>query len=1081
MRSLKVSICAFNIFFQRIFFQFLILNFPKRPFIFMSYKFSQLILIFLLMSYSFSAFGQLSTVGREFWVGFMENNRVAATGPNNPGAPDFAVLVITANENTTGALEYQGISTPFSLSAGQQYTLRVPSADLDLLHRTSGVVENKGIHITSTGKIAVHAFNERFRSADGTVVLPIGALGRDYYITSHFEILSANVNYNGNIDNESTLLVVATEDDTQIEITTSVNSLSGNVADTPSVITLDRGQSYQIKARADLTGSRVRVIGENAEECKKIAVFGGNKWTSVGNCGEANDHLFQQAYPVNTWGTSFVHVGLSGRTSGELVKVVASEDNTEVFVNGTSRGTVNRGEFLTLEFGMNESGKIDTSKPSSVSVFSKSMACNQPNTPDSMTGDPFMITYSPSEQFLTSLTFNALNLPSIVNHYVNVVVKTGSQNSTFLDGQNIGNRFSPLPGDSDYQYARINISQGVHQLRNLDGFAAYVYGFGQLESYGYAAGAALDNLNFVPEVAYDFDIDGEKVACLNQEGLWEINSENPDFTYFVWDFGDGSDPEVGQEVPHIFTEPGIYEVKVLAALSPNSCDEQEEVTFEVEVVETTAELLGEVSVCPEVEQVMYRVKDLLNSGSANFEVEGGTIVEDYGDSVLVNWGPANPAAMLRLIPYTVNGCPGAAIELPVVINRRIEVSAPTGELEVCFDPNVSHRYSAPFSVSGRGYDWVVTGGQILSGQGESEVEVVWDQPGITGTIEYTAYSLVDSQCEGKAPAIRVEVAGEFLAEISDLGGISCSGINSGSIQLDIRGGIAPYEFEWTHDPALNSPTAENLPEGSYSVKITDQLGCERVIENMEVLAPEPLSITSLSPNGVSCFGKSDGDITLNITGGVLPYTFEYEGLKTFTGSISLTEIPQGIYDWEVKDSNGCVLPVNFEITSPPALEVDVRMEKSACPGGSNGELFVLPKGVNGPFIYLWKNTNLSGNLVTGLAAGTYEFEVRDGSGCISIGKGVVREAAPQVRMPTGFDPRQSPGIYQAVSNCETEFQLWIYNRWGQLIHTGSNGWDGKVNGEDAGSGTYSYLVRYQFALEGVSQVEEKRGAFTLIR
>lgn len=323
----------------------------------MRFKLARLVLIFVLLGYGFSAFGQSSTVGKEFWVGFMDNNRVAGSG-NNPGAPDYAVIVITANENTTGALEYRGQSAPFTLNAGQQFTLRVPSADLDLLHRSSGVIENKGIHITSSGKIAVHAFNERYRSADGSVVLPVGALGRDYYITSHYETLTANVNYNGNINDESTLLVVATEDNTEIEITTSVESLSGNQAGTPSIITLNRGQSYQIKAKADLTGSRVRVIGDNADECKKIAVFGGNKWTSVGNCGEANDHLFQQAYPVNTWGTSFVHVALSGRTSGELVKVLAAEDNTEVIVNGASRGVIDRGEFLTLEFGINESGKI---------------------------------------------------------------------------------------------------------------------------------------------------------------------------------------------------------------------------------------------------------------------------------------------------------------------------------------------------------------------------------------------------------------------------------------------------------------------------------------------------------------------------------------------------------------------------------------------------------------------------------------------------------------------------------------------------------------------------------------------------
>ncbi|HCD86853.1 MAG TPA: hypothetical protein DEQ87_04330, partial [Algoriphagus sp.] len=481
------------------------------------------ILLIIFLAKSTFSFAQLSTVGKEFWVGFMDNNRVPPSGNSN-GAPDFAVLILTASENSTGTIEYLGQSVSFSMTAGQQYTLRVPSEDLDLLHRNSATTENKGIYISSTGKIAVHAYNERFRSADGTVVLPVGALGTDYYITSHYETLTADVNFNGNINDESTMLVIATEDNTQIEITTSVNTLGGGNPGVPLSINLNRGQSYQLKAKEDMTGTRVRVIGENANECKKIAVFGGNKWTSVGNCGAANDHLFQQAYPVNTWGTSFVHVALSGRTSGELVKVLGSEDNTGVRVNGVSVGTVNRGTWIPIEFGINESGKIETSKPSSVTVFSKSQACNQPNSPNSNTGDPFMITYSPSEQFLKDLTFQSLALPSIVNHYVNIVVKAGSQNSTILDGQNIGALFSTLPGDSDFQYARVNISQGVHRLSNPEGFAAYAYGFGDLESYGYAAGAALDNLNFKTESEYEFDVQGENIACLNQVGDWIINS-----------------------------------------------------------------------------------------------------------------------------------------------------------------------------------------------------------------------------------------------------------------------------------------------------------------------------------------------------------------------------------------------------------------------------------------------------------------------------------------------------------------------------------------------------------------------------
>jgi hypothetical protein len=329
----------------------------------------------------------------------------------------------------------------------------------------------------------------------------------------------------------------------------------------------------------------------------------------------------------------------------------------------------------------------------------------------------------------------------------------------------------------------------------------------------------------------------------------------------------------------------------------------------------------------------------------------------------------------------------------------------------------------------------------------------------------------------------VKVANVFLANLDEITEIACTGLESGSISLNIQGGIAPYEFKWQHDATLNSPTASNLPAGTYSVTVTDQLGCERRIENIEMAEPAPLAIASLTPVGVTCFGKPDGQLTLNVTGGVAPYTFEYDGLQTFSGSISLTEIPQGNFNWELKDANGCAIPVTFEITSPAALEVEVRLEKAACPGGFNGELVAIPRGGTGPFVFLWEDVQQggSGNLLTGLSAGTYNLQVRDASGCVSFGRGKVSEKVPQVRMPTGFDPKQDGGLYQGVSNCDVDFELFVYNRWGQLIYSGVTGWDGTINGEEASTGTYTFFARYSFVLDGRQEFDEKRGSFLLIR
>jgi len=1040
-----------------------------------------LLLFLVVLASSLQGYAQLSTIGKEFWLGFMENNRSFPTPGTPGGTPDYAVILITATENTTGVIEYLGKTTPFSLTTGQQFIFRTSSFDLDLLHRSSGLIENLGIHITASGKIAVHAVNERYRSADGTVVLPLTALGKDHYITSHFEV---NPAANLNINNESTLLVVAAEDNTRIEINLTQNSISGQFKGTPFEISLNRGQSYQIKARGDLTGSRVRVVGDKADDCKKIAVYGGNKWTSVGACppGNANDHLYQQAYPVNTWGSSFVHTALLGRSSGELVKVLASEDNTEVRVNGVLQTKVlNRGEWMSLEFGANVSGKIDTSNPASVTVFSKSQSCNNPTDPFAINGDPFMITYSPTEQLLTDLTFNAYALPSIVNHYVNIVVKAGEENKTRLDGVNVGSSFQMLPGDPSYKVARIEITQGVHNLSNPSGFTAYVYGFGNIESYGYAAGSALVNLNFETEPDYAFEVDGDNVACLNQEGSWTVNPENPDFTYFVWNFGDGTPTKVGKNVKHTYTKAGKYEVIIVASLSPNSCDEQEETTFEVEVLETKVDLIGSQSVCPLVEEVMYRVKNKQNISKMTFEVEGGTILQSYSDSVLVRWGPSNTNAKVRVLPFSANGCPGAAVELPVVVNLRIVVTEALGEKEVCYDPSVNFTYSAPDPVPGRRYEWIVKGGTLVSGQNSEKITVVWDKADVTGTVGYTAFSLVDNSCAGTAPDIQVKVAKELKMAVLTVSPVACFGQATGKIEVLADGGTPPYTFTWSHDATLKTVLASNLKAGLYSVKVTDGLGCEQTITGIEVKEPPLLQLSGLTATATTCFGKKDGKVSLKVIGGVAPYSLEFGGTQVFSDVFELDTLKKDKYAWEVTDANGCKIPVLFEITSPPPLVVDVTLAKTACPGEANGELLVVPSGPAGPFNYVWTPSAQTTDLATGLAEGTYEVQVTDAAGCVSFGTGIVVEEAPKIRMPNAFNPTEAPGKFTGVSNCVVDFSMIIYNRLGQLVYSGAEGWDGTLAGDIAPTGTYSYATTYSYLMEGNTVQVTFRGSVLLVR
>ena len=1037
-----------------------------------------------LLFFSLEATAQVTTVGKEFWVGFMENNR-------NSQAGDVAIIVISANEATSGTIDLSGIQPGrvenFTLAAGENYTLRLPSGQQDYLHRTSGVIEKKGVFIQSDGDISVYAFNERARSADGTVVLPLQSLGKDYWITSHFEILP-NIqdfpqNYQSlNNENESLLLVVGVEDNTRVQIIPSVLTEDGKQAAVPFTILLNAGQSYQLKARGDLTGTRVSVVGSEASDCKNIAVFGGNKWTGVGECGFANDHLFQQMYPINTWGSEFIHIPLAIRTSGELVKVLAAENNTQIFLDGIPVDVLNAGQYKTYDFNSRDIREIKSSKPVSVTVLAKSQECNDRFLGDYNQGDPFMILYSPNEQMLQSVTFQAMNVVAIENNFVSILVKTAFKNNTILDGVNISNQFQAVPVNPEYSYAIVKINGGSHSLSNPDGFIGYVYGFGFLESYGYSVGASLNNLNFETTAEYEFEVVGDQVACLDQEGTWEIFPENEDFRFFIWDFGDGSETKEGKDVTHTYTQPGEYKIKITASISENSCDSQEDIVFDVEVLESFGRIEGLEKVCPLVEEHWYEAVDLERVSKIDWSVEGGEIVETEVKRVLIRWGGPNNSAKVIGIPIGLNGCPGPAFELIVNINLVIEPDLPVGPEQVCYDENSMFEYRVERPIPNRVYEWFIEGGEIVSSNREAVIQVNWNRPSIVGKVWYREYSENDELCEGTSDELIVVVNAPILLSLESQTDINCHGESSGEVSLKVEGGNGTYRIAWSHQAGLNTLQSNNMKAGTYTITAIDGLGCESTIE-VTLVEPPLLEAALKSTEMTSCYGREDGQARISLTGGTPPY--RYEGIDYVLNGqeLILSFLAMGNRTITVYDAVNCEIQLSFDIESPLPLEADVRLIRPACPGEANGELLVVPNGGVSPYVFTWDYLQTEGEELTGVPGGEYMATILDASGCISFGTGIVPEEAPKVRMPSGFRPGDGGvnGVYEGVSNCGLEFHLSVYNRWGELIYNGTKGWDGTVNEVEVMPDVYTYIIKYSYYMDGQTWVKESKGLFTLVR
>jgi hypothetical protein len=250
--------------------------------------------ILLLSAWLLPARAQ-TTYGTEHWLTFMENLNLQFNGP-----PSFH-MVISSEVGTDGTVTIPatGFSIPFSVEAGTDEEVSLPTN----IYYGSGdeALFNFGVRVNSDLPVRVYAYHERPYFSGATLVLPLSALGTDHLVLARPDDSSAS---------PSELVVMATQENTMVEITPSVLTVSFRPPNVPFNVTLNAGQSLQLQAFGDLSGTRVRAL----DDSKPLAVFAGARQALV-NCdqGGADDHLYEQVYPLELWGRDYFVVPFKNR------------------------------------------------------------------------------------------------------------------------------------------------------------------------------------------------------------------------------------------------------------------------------------------------------------------------------------------------------------------------------------------------------------------------------------------------------------------------------------------------------------------------------------------------------------------------------------------------------------------------------------------------------------------------------------------------------------------------------------------------------------------------------------------------
>jgi uncharacterized protein (TIGR02145 family) len=414
--------------------------------------------LFLLLSVLGFSQG-VTNVGTDFWIAFPPNWQSGA----------LIELFISSNYSTSGTVSsaYPGVNQNFSVTPGVVTQLTLPSGVV-----LQGGIEDKGIHVMSNDPISLYGLNNFPYATDAYLALPIIALGLDYRIITYN---SASSGMGSNFS------VVATQDGTTLTVFNHQTNSTNNV-------NLNQGQTYHVQSSNtgdDVTGSRV-------QSNFPVAVFGSAPVASVPAGCATSDHIVEQMFPYYSWGKNFVTIPLAGRdASGDIFRILAGEDGTDISINGILVSTINTGSFYEANLAGNNS--ITTSKATMLAQFAKGKFCS-----GGITGDPLMILIPPREQFLTNYTI--CNVAGFASHWVNVVAPDYALGTIYQDGVLIPIAAFTQIGTTNFYGAQRPVTEGSHTFTSTIPFGVFVYGWNLSDSYGYPGGCSLSPVGTVNSV-----------------------------------------------------------------------------------------------------------------------------------------------------------------------------------------------------------------------------------------------------------------------------------------------------------------------------------------------------------------------------------------------------------------------------------------------------------------------------------------------------------------------------------------------------------------------------------------------------
>lgn len=249
-------------------------------------------------------------------------------------------------------------------------------------------------------------------------------------------------------------------------------------------------------------------------------------------------------------------------------------------------------------------------------------------------------------------------------------------------------------------------------------------------------------------------------------------------------------------------------------------------------------------------------------------------------------------------------------------------------------------------------------------------------------------TVTDSKACSKFKMASINESGGPNILLNSISHVNCYNASTGSIDISVNNGTAPYEYEWSNG-SLNQDL-NGVLAGTYEVIVKDYNNCQS-ISSYTIYQPNDINIITSTEN--SGCGVSNGTATAYVNGGTAPYTYTWNS-NPVQNTQTATGLASGSYSLTITDNNGCIKVKNTGIvvnsTNGPVLVTD-SIIGTTC-GSNDGAVYVTASGGTPPFqTIIWSNGNTSEDL-SGVTNGVYSLTITDNNGC----EGTISEEVPAI-------------------------------------------------------------------------------------